>query len=185
MANDENDNVTPIPAGKAEVVRMSPGGAVPDEAVARGYLRAAAEDVDDDPEKIADSIVSRILRAESVDDVLAPQAIEHARDLIGVPMEIRSARFQRSDYEEGPEVYMVCEAEVLDDGRVTTFSCGGRSVMAQVYRIAQLGGLPFQGVLVQSPKPTRRGFRPLWLESLGPRDKMSGAIDRAKESSSA
>lgn len=179
-SNDE-EKVTPIHAGKAEVVRMTPGGAIPDEAVARGYLAQAADDVDDDPEKIADSIVARIMRAESVEDVLAPQAIEHARDLIGVPLEIRSAKFNRSEYEDGPEVYMVVEAEVLDDGRVTTFSCGGRSVMAQVYRIAQLGGLPFRGVLVQSPKPTRRGFRPLWLESLGPRDKVSGELDKKAE----
>lgn len=171
---DGND----LGALKPEVVDRPNPLAIPDAQRFNQYLADMRENVETDPERIADDIVSRILASETVEDVLAPQAVEHARDLVDTPIRLHRGKVNQSEYEGGPGVYMICEAEVIADGRMTTFSCGGRNVMAQVYKLAQFGAFPMEVVIREAPKPTRQGFKPLWLEALGPRDKISGALGR-------
>lgn len=167
----ENDNGAPEEASALTPEVIEPGQ-VPafttmDDRVVSKYLddmKAAADRSDDDVQR---AIIGRILRSDTVADILAPQAIEHARDLVDQPLTIKSVRVQESDFDEGPGIYAVCEAEVLDDGRTTTFSCGGSNVLAQLYRLAQLNALPVDLVIKRATKPTKNGFYPLWLEAYG------------------
>jgi hypothetical protein len=165
---------------KAEVVRTPSALAVPDEALTNEYVEKMKSLVETDPQAIQDDMVRRILEAETAEDVLAPQAVEHARDLVGVPMTIHRAKVNESDYEGGPGVYAIIEAELHDDGRTTTFSCGAQKVLAQVYRLAQLRAIPVDCVLKESPKPSKNGYKALWLETLGPRDKVTAELEKGR-----
>lgn len=179
MAPKNDDNGSPEPITPEVVPAGQSALAIPDEKRLQEYMRAMhAEVSDQDPDTVADDIVARILASETLEEVFAPQAVEHARDLVGQPMTIQRAKVNQSDYEGGPGVYAIVEAVLHDDGRTTTFSCGGRNVLAQLYKAAQMGAIPIDVVLEEAPRPTKNGYRPLWLRLLGPADKVSGSIER-------
>lgn len=164
---------------KPEVVEHPSALAIPDETRLQEYLAAMRDSVETDPEKIGDDIVARILAAESLEDVLAPQAVEHARDLVDEPIRLHRGKVNQSDFEGGPGVYAIMECEVLRDGRMTTVSCGGRNVLAQLYKVAQFNAFPVDVVIRQAPRETKNGGRPLWLELSGPKDMVSRRVEAA------
>lgn len=176
-----SDTGTPTPdAPEVLTPDVVPASSVPalttmDDRVVTKYLddmKNLAEHSDDDVQR---AIVGRILASETAADVLAPQAIEHARDLVDQHLTLTGVRVQESDFEEGPGIYAVVNAVVMEDGRTTTFSCGGSNVLAQLYRLAQLNALPCDVVIKRSTKPTKAGYYPLWLEAVG------GAAGRSKQ----
>jgi hypothetical protein len=117
----------------------------------------------DDPDEIARQIIVRILKADDVEQVLEPAGALGARDLLGVPLEISAVRWQRSSLDGGPALFALIEAQRLDEGEPVVVTCGGRNVLAQLLRLAQLSAFPQVVRIVEAERETSRGYRPLWL----------------------
>lgn len=117
-----------------------------------------------DPVEVARAIVQRILEAPDADAVLDQAAVEHARDVLGIPFTLRGARFQRSKFggeNGGPTLFALLDV-VDGDGAERIVTCGGRNVLAQIYRLLEGGWLPVQ-VTITEGSETAQGYRPLWL----------------------
>ena len=115
-----------------------------------------------DPEEAALEIIGRVLGAQTVEQVLAEPRIVGARTMLGVPIELHSVRFNRSDF-EGTGAYSLLEVIDLTNGEPTLITCGAHQVMAQAYKLQELGGLPAVVQLVETAKATKAGFRPMFL----------------------
>lgn len=130
-------------------------------------LTAGAELPELEPQDAAAAgmeIAARILRAESVDEVFEQGGATPALEVIDVPLIVNGLRWNRSDYEgEGAKVYALIDATRADSGEELTITCGSRNVMAQLYRLDQLGALNTPVKIVRAERETARGFRPMWL----------------------
>lgn len=122
-----------------------------------------------DPEVVSRAILERILTAETFEDAFAPQELTSWRDLLDVPVFVRSFHLNSSGFEQGSSVYAVCDLQRADganwdDGRPTlTVTCGGRNVLAQLVKMLEKGWLDRPVAMIA--KRTREGFDALWLES--------------------
>ncbi len=123
--------------------------------------------VEDDPEAISREIVLQLLSAESDAELEAVGAATGWRELLRVPVQIRGFRWRPSafqDEEGGSSVFFVVQATRLDTGEAVILTTGSRNALAQLCNMAQRGTL--EGavrMMVQSEKPTARGYHPLWL----------------------
>lgn len=133
-----------------------------------------------DPEEAALAIVRRILKAESVEDVLKMASARGADEVMDKPIIVTAVKFQKSAFEQGSPIFGVIRYKELNtetgetpDGDPDVFTCGGSNVMAQLARLQQLVGVsdPNEGTfkqpipckLIRAERPTGRGFYPLWL----------------------
>jgi hypothetical protein len=119
-----------------------------------------------DPDEAARAIVTRILSAQTADDVLRVAGTLGADDVLGQPMVVHDVRWMKSAFDEGAGAFGVITITRGDDGQAETLTCGSRNVMAQIARLAQLKALPKECKLVRSEKPTSAGFYPLWLTTV-------------------
>jgi hypothetical protein len=110
--------------------------------------RGALEGIDD-PANAQEQIVRRILEAPDEDAVLAEDSTVATKDLVGVPLEVRTFRILKSqlaDPETGEVVggaFMIVEAGNLqEDGAPVTLNTGAPKIMAQLIRLQQLDRLP-------------------------------------------
>lgn len=129
-----------------------------------GWILKQEEMDEVDPEDAARSIVARILMADSAEDVLAVSKVTHAKDILQMPIEIHSVKWQRGGFEEGANCYAVIAATLLQDDERVTVTCGGVNVMTQLVKLGIIGAYPIHARIVQSAKPTAKGYFPLWLE---------------------
>lgn len=128
------------------------------------------EDVasEDDADRIASEIIAQILAAGSDKelDMMQGGAIGW-RDLLGVPVELIGFRWRPSSFEDGSSLFFVVLGNRLDTGDPVILTTGARNVLAQLVNRAQRGTLTGAIVkLVEAPKATRNGFKPLWLQSV-------------------
>lgn len=121
-----------------------------------------------DPEEVQRAILNRILTATSLDEVLGRQQIDHARDVLGVPLRVLGVRWMRSDFEGSVGTYAVIDVVRGDTGEHTAVTCGAAGVMGQLYKVAQFKAFPVDVVLTESDRPTANGYRPMWLELVAP-----------------
>lgn len=124
-------------------------------------IAAMPEVVADTPEEIQNRIFWRILSAESLEEMLAPQGTISAEDLLGVPVRFNDVHFNESTYGEGKEFYAIADGIV--DGKGVVISCGARTVMMMLFKAKTEGWLPFTATFERSPTPTAAGFYPIWL----------------------
>jgi len=152
-------------AAENTVARMN----VVDTEVFQRFLAAADDDVseksDDD---VSMEIIARILSATTAEEVLGGSEPVHARDYLGRPFRLLGVKFNRSDFEEaGPRFYAVLDA-VDPDGEPLAITCGARNVIAQAWRLADLGVLPIRVRLTEAARTTKNGYKIIRLESMGP-----------------
>lgn len=146
---------------------MSGDIAVRDSEQLAAFLAAGKAAVAQDPEAAALEIVRRILNAEDVSAVLTQQEAIHARDVLGQTLHVIGYDANESDYTEGgPSFYMLINC-VTDDGEPYRVTCGAINVMAQLFRLGQLSAFPIDARIIESAKPTKAGYRPMWLEAVG------------------
>jgi hypothetical protein len=139
--------------------------AVPDKFVKLREMMADAESrAAMSPEEIQQSMVERILNAATIDEVFAIQEARHARDLLGVALEVVDFKFNESDFEAGAKYYVVLDAFDVETGDKMAVTCGGATVVAQLYQLGHLGAFPVKVKFQQSKRPTKQGFFPLSLE---------------------
>jgi len=115
--------------------------------------------VEEDSEGAATAIVRGIL--ESSDPLARVEAVG-GRDLIGVPLRVTDVEWRNSDLEgEGLGIFAVMHA-TQQDGTQVAVTCGGRNVLAQLYRVARDGTFPVD-VSFSESKPTAKGYKALWI----------------------
>lgn len=117
----------------------------------------------EDPLEIQRAIFARIMEAETPEEVFAQAGTTPWQDHIGRPFIVHAIRWLNSSYEEGAPVYALVEAADPETGEAVLLSCGGVNVMAQLLKLRGLDALPLAVKLMQAPKETAQGFRPLWL----------------------
>ncbi len=127
-------------------------------------IQAMPELNTDTAEKIANRITERIFAATSLEEMLTPQVVLSAKDILGKPIVISDVHYNESTFEEGPAVYAIVDAVL--NGQGVTISCGARTAMAMLFKAKAEGWLPFAAKFVQSANQTAAGFRPMWLEAV-------------------
>lgn len=102
----------------------------------------------EDPANAQEQIVRRILQAPDEDSILAEDSTIATKELVGIPLEIQSFRILKSqlvDSDTGEVkqgVWMVIDAQKLDDGTPIAVNTGAPKIMAQLIRLQQLERIP-------------------------------------------
>ena len=118
----------------------------------------------EDPAMIALQITQQILQAADVDAIFAVTDSTPMQELLGVGIEVDDVTFNASSFKDGPPVYALVHGKRLDDGSRITSSCGGRSIMAALFRMKQLGAFPQRIKVEQSKKANADGNHTLILK---------------------
>ena len=118
----------------------------------------------EDPQEIALRITQQILQAGDVDAIFAVTESTPMQELLGIGIEVDDVTFHASSFKDGPPVYALIKATRLDSGDKVTASCGGRSIMAALFRMKQLQALPQRIKVENSKKPNAEGNHTLILK---------------------
>lgn len=121
-------------------------------------------EVIDDPEEISRGIMEQLLSATSDDELQDFGNAVGWKELLDVPIELRGFRWRVSEFVEGAPIYFIVSGTRLDTGDGVTLTTGSLNVLAQLSNMARRGTL-IGGVwqLHEAAKPTKAGFKPLWL----------------------
>ena len=124
----------------------------------------ADEDDDSTAEGLA-RIIREVLEAEDMAGVLSAKLPKHARDVLGVPMQLNGFKLVESDFEgeDGFPWYAVMEVQYGNPPEPHVVTCGGVKILAQLKRLSDLGEIPCGIKIEEKAKPTKNGFRPLSL----------------------
>lgn len=120
-------------------------------------------EVSTDPEAIAREIMEQIWNATTDEELVLVGQATPWQDLLGVPVEITSFTWRKSQYDQGAKVFFVIQATRLDDGERVVLTTSGKNVIMALANIARRDAFPFTGMLQRSEKPTAAGYHPLWL----------------------
>ena len=136
-----------------------------DDETFQRFLAAADEQTREvDPVAVQYEIIGRILKAETVDDVLEGGSLTHARDFLGVPFALTDVRFNRATAGgDGPDFYAVLTG-ADEHGEKVMISCGARKVLAQAWKLKDMGALPVAVELAEAERPSSNGYKVMWLE---------------------
>lgn len=121
----------------------------------------------DDPEAIQRAIVTRILEAESFDDIFGGQGTISSQELLDIPIEVHRCRVMKSSFEDGFGAYMVMDITRLDTGDSEVLTSGARKIMAQVYIAQRRGFLPAKVKIIEAGRAKQGRSAPLAMTSLG------------------
>lgn len=146
-----------VPAGVAAMVRTVASTEVVE------FLAKLKQEQEADPAQVQLAIVERILSSQTVEEVFAESDVYHAQDLVDQPLIVNGVRFNRSDFDGVLAGYALMECADPDGGPDFLVSCGAVSVMAQLYRLGQLGAFPMPLFIQRAAKPTKAGYWPLRL----------------------
>lgn len=160
---DLTDPVAETPSAEVEVIGRNEIETVKAETLERFFASAMA-DSDMDPATIQNDIMAQVLSSNTADEVLTNLEATGLREHLERPFLLRGFRFNKGDFEEGNPFYALLDVVWEDTGEADIVSCGAKKIVAQVFRLAQLGSLPITLVCLQSKKPTKAGFWPLRLE---------------------
>lgn len=140
--------------------------AIPDSEVFQRFLAAAEEgSFETNADQVSMDIIARILNATDVAGVLEGGGATHARDYLDEPFMLTGVRFNKSSFDGvGPQFYALLEGADRD-GEKLAITCGAKNVIAQAWKLADLGALPLSVELKQSKSPTANGFHVMWLEA--------------------
>lgn len=129
------------------------------------FLAAADDEVREvDPDAVSMEVIARILKADTVDDVLGGTSATHARDYLRQPFTLTEVRFNKSSLSnEGPAFYALLQG-ADPNGEAVTITCGARNVIAQAWKLRDMEALPIQVIIQESDRPTAAGNRVMWLE---------------------
>lgn len=115
------------------------------------------------PEDASINIASRILDAETAEDILAPVEALNAEDLNGAPFTLNSVAILPSGMDGGIGFFAVFDASDPQTGDQMSITCGAANVVAQAAALYDKGFLPMTVVIEISRKATSRGFYPMSL----------------------
>jgi hypothetical protein len=146
---------------------------VPDEQVLEAIRGGDITLEIQDPTQAVLAMVDRIVGAKDGDEVLAKSDTIPAKELDGVALELHSIRWIPSKYALGaedddtglkPKVFALIDATRLDTGVKVLVTCGSIMVMAQLYKLRQLGILDQTKAKIVVKPETANHYRPMNLE---------------------
>lgn len=129
-------------------------------AVEKALVEGVELPLDESPEAASRAIVEQILASPDVAAVFSTFEASPISDLLGVPLDVRAVKWNRSSFENGPPVFAVVSATRLDTGEAVTATCGGRSVMAALFAFGRMNAYPIKLAIIESPNPTKEGYKP-------------------------
>jgi hypothetical protein len=94
-------------------------------------------------------------------------AAAHFKDNAGKQVRIHTFRQAPSQYEGSLGVFFICDVTWLATGENDVLTIGSDMAMAQLLNCWKRGDLPHDFEIVKKDKPTRAGFYPMRLKSLG------------------
>lgn len=90
------------------------------------------------------------------------------KDSVNAKFRVHGVRYSESAFEESlTGVFLVCDVTNLDSGERDVLTVGGDIAMAQVLNLVKKGNLPWDFQVVEKPTPTKSGYKPIHLVSLG------------------
>lgn len=121
-----------------------------------------------DPQAAALSIVRRILSAGSMEELesMVTTGTVAAEDLVGVPLFIMEDQWYKAapKYQQNSAgVFVVLTCKRGDTGETVVVTNGGENVLAIVYRMHQLQGIPTEKAWTFRTAETAQGFTTYWL----------------------
>jgi hypothetical protein len=123
-----------------------------------------------DPQDIQKQIMSRLMDAESNEELEEGNNAISWGELEGIPIEIFGFRMLESNIEgdAGFAVFVGVEGIRLDSFEKVFLTTGGGNIMAALYNLAKRGELPCVRALKVADNKTKSGNSPLWLVSIDP-----------------
>lgn len=135
-----------------------------DPEVFRRFLAAADESAASaDADEVMLQIVTDILNATTVDDVLGGVGAIHARDYLNTPFTVTNVKFHKSTMAEAEGKFFAVLEGADRNGEKIAVTCGAHRVIAQIWKLADLDALPIDLRIEQAQHPTANGFYPMWL----------------------
>ena len=142
------------------------GGITPGQvAEFRAYVESLTVEND---EAIANRQLAAVMNATTAEDILNANTITKAEAVLDHSLRVLALRAGVSDYEKGPDFYLIFECIDVTDDTFKTVECGAADVVVKVARLAQLGLLPVTLKIRRKEKATRAGFFPLFAELAPP-----------------
>ena len=87
---------------------------------------------------------------------------------MGQGFRIHGVRQAESSFEESlTGRFLVCDVTNLKTGERDVLTVGGDMAMAMVLNLVKTGNLPWDVQVVEKPTPTKKGYKPIHLQSLG------------------
>lgn len=130
------------------------------------FLATSGDDLVEDPTEAQRSIVQRILKGATFDEIFGETEAVHARDLLDEPLSIRGFKLAKGDFEDGLGYFAVIDAMAMKTGEVIVVTCGATNVLAQLYAAQRAGLFPIDVRFTEPEKATAKGYKPLWLRKL-------------------
>ncbi len=154
MSPKKNDDPgTDVDVVDADVVPM---GDADVSAIAQ-YLDQERTDASTDAVSTYRDIVSQVLSAQSVFDVLMPPNVLSARDQVGKPFALVGVRFQESAYDAGSPIYASMDVVWPGETRRDVIHCGHQQMIAQLLKLNEFNEFPQLVIIEQSAQPNRFG----------------------------
>jgi len=129
------------------------------------YVNREVDDVDAVAGAVHLSIIEEIMMASDVDSVLLVPEPEKMAEFVGRHLRLDGYKVQESEFDEGPPIYLTLKVFDLVNSTKHLINTGEQRIMAQVVRIDQLGGVPFEFTVQQAKRPNRYGRFPLALSA--------------------
>lgn len=121
-------------------------------------------------------IVTQVLDAQSVFDVLTPPDVLAARDCVGRPFALISVRFNESSYQQGSPIYASMDVVWPDTEKRDVINSGNQRMVAQLLKLHQLDQFPLLVEIEQSKTMNEYGNFMYWLKfAPGGRDEAMAA----------
>lgn len=147
-------------------VEHRPGGVTPAQVA---EFRAFVESLTvEDDEAIAARQLAAVMNATTADEILSANQITKAEAVLDHRLRVLALRAGVSDFESGPDFYLIFECIDETDDTFKTVECGAADVVVKVARLAQLGLLPVTLKIHRKDKATKAGFFPLFAELAPP-----------------
>jgi hypothetical protein len=105
------------------------------------------------------AIIHQILNSADVDSVLEVYEAQTLADFEGRHIRIDSHRFNDSEFEEGPPVYVSLMVVDVEAGTKHLINSGEQAIIAQVLKLEELDAFPLECKVWLAAKPNRYGRR--------------------------
>lgn len=159
------EELTEAEKGLAEIADRQALATQPSSALAAVLaVLAQVPAVEDDP---TPRMMAAILEADSAAEWESLFNAVHFKDSAGRRVKIHTFRVSQSEYPGGLGVFFICDVTMLDTGEETVMTIGSDLAMAQLLNCWKRGDLPHDFEVVRKDRPTKAGFYPMRLRSLG------------------
>lgn len=115
-------------------------------------------------------IIAQLLQAKTFGDLNKPWESTPGRALAGRRLRITSVTRRPSEFDGGPEIFLIVQATDLGTGEQVTFTTSALAVIVQLAAAVNSDWLPLTADVAAAKKPTKRGYTPYHLNITSVRD---------------